>query len=152
LLTRALFDDKDFNNALANAIPLKRWGEVGGVANLAILSASDESSNIHDGLSHVNWLRSIPRLGRTPRELNFLSDDSVRKQTEAMPIPGEDTAMRAAKARAGADGERRKRTVEEPTSSVDPPPPRRRWVAFFADKAMRAKAVDERHLEDRRRH
>jgi len=48
--------------------------------------------------------------------------------------------MRAAKARAGATGEWRKRTNEEPASSVDPLPPRRR-VAFLADDRMRADAI-----------
>src|SRR5919205_1785662 len=43
-LTRALFDDKDFDQVFTESIPLKRWGEVEDVANLAVFLASDESS------------------------------------------------------------------------------------------------------------
>lgn len=49
-LTRALYDDKEFDKFFVESIPLKRWGEVEDVANLAVFLASDESDYIHGDL------------------------------------------------------------------------------------------------------
>jgi NAD(P)-dependent dehydrogenase (short-subunit alcohol dehydrogenase family) len=46
-LTRAFYDDKDFDTMFVRSIPLKRWGERQDVADLAVFLASDESSYIH---------------------------------------------------------------------------------------------------------
>jgi NAD(P)-dependent dehydrogenase (short-subunit alcohol dehydrogenase family) len=53
-LTRELFDDKDFDQVFTESIPLKRWGEVEDVANLAVFLASDESGYIHGDLIKVD--------------------------------------------------------------------------------------------------
>ncbi len=60
-LTRALFDDKDFDKAFTEAIPLKRWGEVEDVANLAIFLGSDESSYIHGDLVRIDGGETLCR-------------------------------------------------------------------------------------------
>jgi NAD(P)-dependent dehydrogenase (short-subunit alcohol dehydrogenase family) len=53
-LTRAFYDDKDFDKLFVESIPLKRWGEAKDVAELAIFLASDESSYIHGDLIKVD--------------------------------------------------------------------------------------------------
>ncbi|MEM5436344.1 SDR family oxidoreductase [Paraburkholderia diazotrophica] len=60
-LTRALFDDKDFDKAFTDAIPLKRWGEVEDIANLAVFLASDESSYIHGDLIRIDGGETLCR-------------------------------------------------------------------------------------------
>ncbi|NIF52241.1 SDR family oxidoreductase [Burkholderia sp. Ax-1724] len=60
-LTRALFDDKDFDKVFTDAIPLKRWGEVEDIANLAVFLASDESSYIHGDLVRIDGGETLCR-------------------------------------------------------------------------------------------
>lgn len=60
-LTRALFDDKDFDKAFTDVIPLKRWGEVEDIANLAVFLASDESSYIHGDLIRIDGGETLCR-------------------------------------------------------------------------------------------
>jgi NAD(P)-dependent dehydrogenase (short-subunit alcohol dehydrogenase family) len=60
-LTRALFDDKDFEKVFTEAIPLKRWGEVEDIANLAIFLGSDESSYIHGDLIRIDGGETLCR-------------------------------------------------------------------------------------------
>lgn len=60
-LTRELFDDKDFDAAFTESIPLKRWGEVDDIANLAVFLASDDSSYIHGDLIKVDGGETLCR-------------------------------------------------------------------------------------------
>ncbi|MDR2333995.1 MAG: SDR family oxidoreductase [Burkholderiaceae bacterium] len=60
-LTRALFDDKDFDKTFTDMIPLKRWGEVDDIANLAMFLASDESSYIHGDLIRIDGGETLCR-------------------------------------------------------------------------------------------
>ena len=60
-LTRELFDDKDFDQVFTESIPLKRWGEVDDIANLAVFLASDESSYIHGDLIKVDGGETLCR-------------------------------------------------------------------------------------------
>jgi len=60
-LTRALFDDKVFDKSFTEAIPLKRWGEVEDIANLAVFLASDESSYIHGDLIRIDGGETLCR-------------------------------------------------------------------------------------------
>jgi NAD(P)-dependent dehydrogenase (short-subunit alcohol dehydrogenase family) len=60
-LTRALFDDKDFDQSFTESIPLKRWGEVDDIANLAVFLASDESTYIHGDLIKVDGGETLCR-------------------------------------------------------------------------------------------
>ncbi|MEU9819259.1 SDR family NAD(P)-dependent oxidoreductase [Pseudonocardia alni] len=60
-LTRALFDDKDFDQVFTDSIPLKRWGEVDDIANLAVFLASDESTYIHGDLIKVDGGETLCR-------------------------------------------------------------------------------------------
>lgn len=60
-LTRELFNDKDFDTSFTDSIPLKRWGEVKDVANLAVFLASDESSYIHGDLIKVDGGETLSR-------------------------------------------------------------------------------------------
>lgn len=60
-LTRALFDDKDFDKSFTDMIPLKRWGEVEDISNLAVFLASDESSYIHGDLIRVDGGETLCR-------------------------------------------------------------------------------------------
>ena len=60
-LTRQLFDDKDFDEAFKQSIPLKRWGEVEDISNLAVFLASDESSYIHGDLVRVDGGETLSR-------------------------------------------------------------------------------------------
>lgn len=39
-LTRALFDDDDFDRTSTDSIPLKRWGEVGDIASRPTFTAT----------------------------------------------------------------------------------------------------------------
>lgn len=60
-LTRALFDDKDFDKTFTEMIPLKRWGEVEDIANLAVFLASEESSYIHGDLIRIDGGETLCR-------------------------------------------------------------------------------------------
>lgn len=60
-LTRELFDDKDFDQAFTESIPLKRWGEVEDISNLAVFLASDESNYIHGDLVRVDGGETLSR-------------------------------------------------------------------------------------------
>jgi NAD(P)-dependent dehydrogenase (short-subunit alcohol dehydrogenase family) len=60
-LTRQLFDDKDFDSFFAESIPLKRWGEVEDIANLAVFLASDESSYLHGTLVRIDGGETLCR-------------------------------------------------------------------------------------------
>lgn len=60
-LTRSLFDDMDFVRTFAESVPLKRWGEVEDVANLALFLASDESSYIHGDLIRIDGGETLSR-------------------------------------------------------------------------------------------
>ena len=60
-LTRELFDDKDFDQVFTDSIPLKRWGEVADIANLAVFLASDESTYIHGDLIKVDGGETLCR-------------------------------------------------------------------------------------------
>lgn len=60
-LTRALFDDKDFDKTFTDMIPLKRWGEVDDIAHLAVFLASEESSYIHGDLVRIDGGETLCR-------------------------------------------------------------------------------------------
>lgn len=60
-LTRALFDNKEFDDFFVESVPLKRWGEVDDIANLAVFLASDESSYIHGDLIKVDGGETLCR-------------------------------------------------------------------------------------------
>ncbi len=60
-LTRALFDDKSFDDFFTQSIPLKRWGEAADIANLAVFLASDESSYIHGDLVRIDGGETLCR-------------------------------------------------------------------------------------------
>jgi len=51
----------NFDQAFTESIPLKRWGEVEDVANLAVFLASDESSYIHGDLIKVDGGETLCR-------------------------------------------------------------------------------------------
>ncbi|WP_043301373.1 SDR family NAD(P)-dependent oxidoreductase [Pseudomonas sp. M47T1] len=60
-LTRELFDDKNFDEFFVESIPLKRWGEVSDVTNLAVFLASDESSYMHGVLVRLDGGETLCR-------------------------------------------------------------------------------------------
>jgi NAD(P)-dependent dehydrogenase (short-subunit alcohol dehydrogenase family) len=60
-LTRELFDDEEFDRTFTESIPLKRWGEVDDIANLAVFLASDESSYIHGDLIKIDGGETLCR-------------------------------------------------------------------------------------------
>ncbi len=60
-LTRDLYNDKDFDKVFVESIPLKRWGEVEDIANLAVFLASDESSYIHGDLVKIDGGERLSR-------------------------------------------------------------------------------------------
>lgn len=60
-LTRALYDDKEFDDFFVESVPLKRWGEVDDVAGLAVFLASDESSYIHGDLIRIDGGETLCR-------------------------------------------------------------------------------------------
>jgi NAD(P)-dependent dehydrogenase (short-subunit alcohol dehydrogenase family) len=60
-LTRALFDDKNFDDFFVQSIPLKRWGEAGDIASLAVFLASDESSYMHGVLVRIDGGETLCR-------------------------------------------------------------------------------------------
>ncbi|WP_244122556.1 SDR family NAD(P)-dependent oxidoreductase [Burkholderia multivorans] len=60
-MTRGHFDDASYVKAFAESIPLKRWGEVEDVSNLAVFLASSESSFIHGALIPVDGGETLCR-------------------------------------------------------------------------------------------
>ncbi|MBL6749273.1 MAG: glucose 1-dehydrogenase [Nevskia sp.] len=60
-LTRALFDDKNFDDFFVQSIPLKRWGEAGDIASLAVFLGSDESSYMHGVLVRIDGGETLCR-------------------------------------------------------------------------------------------
>lgn len=60
-LTRELFNDMDFMKEFADSVPMKRWGEMEDVANLALFLASDESSYIHGDLVRIDGGETLCR-------------------------------------------------------------------------------------------
>jgi hypothetical protein len=76
-LTRALFDDKDFDQVFTDSIPLKRWGEVDDIANLADVPrlrrvhlhprGSDQGRRRGDPLPVLGLIGTSPAGARHPR-------------------------------------------------------------------------------------
>lgn len=60
-LTRAFADDSDFDKMFVASIPLKRWGEVPDIADLAVFLASDRSSYIHGALVRIDGGETLCR-------------------------------------------------------------------------------------------
>ena len=60
-LTRAFADDKDFDKMFVNSVPLKRWGEIQDIADLAVFLASDRSSYIHGDLIRIDGGETLCR-------------------------------------------------------------------------------------------
>jgi NAD(P)-dependent dehydrogenase (short-subunit alcohol dehydrogenase family) len=60
-LTRAFADDKDFDTMFVESIPLRRWGEVPDIADLAVFLASDRSSYIHGALIRIDGGETLCR-------------------------------------------------------------------------------------------
>ncbi len=60
-LTRAYADDKDFDKMFVESVPLKRWGEVVDIADLAVFLASDRSSYIHGALIRIDGGETLCR-------------------------------------------------------------------------------------------
>lgn len=60
-LTRDLYDDMEFMQTFADSVPLKRWGEMEDVANLALYLASDESSYVHGALIRIDGGETLCR-------------------------------------------------------------------------------------------
>lgn len=60
-LTRAFADDKDFDTMFVESIPLKRWGEVPDIADLAVFLASERSSYIHGALVRIDGGETLCR-------------------------------------------------------------------------------------------
>ncbi|MFC4508284.1 MULTISPECIES: SDR family NAD(P)-dependent oxidoreductase [Streptomyces] len=59
--TRSEFDDTDFQQSLAQGLPLGRWGEADDVAKAAVYLASDESSLVHGHLLNVDAGETLSR-------------------------------------------------------------------------------------------
>lgn len=60
-LTRDLYDNMDFMRTFSESVPLKRWGEISDVANLALYLASDESSYVHGDLIRIDGGETLCR-------------------------------------------------------------------------------------------
>jgi NAD(P)-dependent dehydrogenase (short-subunit alcohol dehydrogenase family) len=60
-MTRAYFDNKEFDKTFLEVMPIKRWGEVEDIANLAVLLASDESDYIHGDLIRIDGGETLCR-------------------------------------------------------------------------------------------
>jgi NAD(P)-dependent dehydrogenase (short-subunit alcohol dehydrogenase family) len=60
-MTRALADDNEFSRTFTESVPLKRWGEVEDIANLAVFLASDESSYITGDLIKIDGGETLCR-------------------------------------------------------------------------------------------
>lgn len=60
-LTRAFADDAAFDKMFVESVPLKRWGEVEDVADLAVFLASSRSSYIHGDLIRIDGGETLCR-------------------------------------------------------------------------------------------
>jgi NAD(P)-dependent dehydrogenase (short-subunit alcohol dehydrogenase family) len=60
-LTRAFADDKEFDKMFVDSVPLKRWGEVADIADLAVFLASDRSSYMHGDLVRIDGGETLCR-------------------------------------------------------------------------------------------
>jgi NAD(P)-dependent dehydrogenase (short-subunit alcohol dehydrogenase family) len=60
-LTRAFADDMDFDKMFVESVPLKRWGEVQDIADLAVFLVSDRSSYIHGDLIRIDGGETLCR-------------------------------------------------------------------------------------------
>lgn len=60
-LTRALMEQPGYVDDFAETIPLKRWGEIDDVADLAVFLASDRSSYIHGALVRIDGGETLSR-------------------------------------------------------------------------------------------
>jgi NAD(P)-dependent dehydrogenase (short-subunit alcohol dehydrogenase family) len=60
-LTRAFVDDKTFDAMFVESIPLKRWGEISDIADLAVFLASERSSYIHGALIRIDGGETLCR-------------------------------------------------------------------------------------------
>ncbi len=60
-LTRAYADNSDFDKMFVESVPLKRWGEVPDIADLAVFLASDRSSYIHGALVRIDGGETLCR-------------------------------------------------------------------------------------------
>ncbi len=60
-LTRAFADDAAFDAMLVESLPLKRWGEVADIADLAVFLASDRSSYVHGALIRIDGGETLCR-------------------------------------------------------------------------------------------
>jgi NAD(P)-dependent dehydrogenase (short-subunit alcohol dehydrogenase family) len=60
-MARDIYSDDTFAKAIAESIPLGRWGEAGDVATMAVFLASDESEFIHGTLIPVDGGERLSR-------------------------------------------------------------------------------------------
>ena len=60
-MAREIYSDPGFAKAIAESIPLGRWGEAKDVANMAVFLASDESEFIHGTLIPVDGGERLSR-------------------------------------------------------------------------------------------
>jgi len=60
-LTRALMEQPGYVDDFAETIPLKRWGEIDDVADLAVFLASERSSYIHGALLRIDGGETLSR-------------------------------------------------------------------------------------------
>jgi NAD(P)-dependent dehydrogenase (short-subunit alcohol dehydrogenase family) len=60
-MARGIYSDAAFVKAIADSIPLGRWGEAKDVANMAVFLASDESEFIHGTLIPVDGGERLSR-------------------------------------------------------------------------------------------
>lgn len=60
-LTRALMEQPGYVDDFAETIPLKRWGEIDDVADLAVFLASERSSYIHGDLVRIDGGETLSR-------------------------------------------------------------------------------------------
>ncbi|MFC6714938.1 SDR family NAD(P)-dependent oxidoreductase [Branchiibius cervicis] len=60
-LTRDLYEDMAFMKEFSESVPMKRWGEMEDVANLALFLASDESSYVHGDLVRIDGGETLCR-------------------------------------------------------------------------------------------
>ncbi|MNT72601.1 2-(R)-hydroxypropyl-CoM dehydrogenase [compost metagenome] len=60
-LTRALMEQPGYVDDFSESIPLKRWGEIADVADLAVFLASERSSYIHGALVRIDGGETLSR-------------------------------------------------------------------------------------------